>query len=157
MRLESISTHRVIMDSLNPMINASLTDRTKNHGIKFSLLFAISRHKIIYYVLKTGSFKSNDFNEFIVTVDKSLSRYKYFLDNARIHHAKIIDKDIKRKMIYNIPYSPQFNPIEYVNNELKRQIREQNISCEIELRTFLGKFVKSCNRRTYANTQSTKS
>ena len=31
-------------------------------------------------------------------------------------------------MIYNIPYSPQFNPIGHVNNELKRQIKTADIN-----------------------------
>ncbi len=37
----------------------------------------------------------------------------------------MINNNIKSKMIYNIPYSPQFNPIEHVNNELKSVARDK--------------------------------
>jgi len=43
-------------------------------------------------------------------------------DNARIHHYKKFTtyvNSIKRKVIYNVPYTPIFNPIEYVFNSLK--------------------------------------
>jgi len=62
-----------------------------------------------------------------------------------IHRTKIISDNIKSRMIYNVPYSPQFNPIEYVNNELKRQIYTENIKNEKELR----RFVKENNKNGY--------
>jgi transposase-like protein len=52
-------------------------------------------------------------------------------------------------MIYNISYSPQFNPIEYVNNELKRQIKTENIKNESELRIFMKGFIKENNKKRY--------
>ena len=123
----------------------------KNNGVKFSLLFAISRKKIIGYTLKTGSFNGQNFVNFINMINVPNGRYKYFLDNARIHHTKLLDNNIKNKMIYNVPYSPQFNPIEYVNNELKRQIIQNHISNENDLRLFLDKFIKSSNKKGFDN------
>jgi hypothetical protein len=52
-------------------------------------------------------------------------------------------------MIYNVPYSPQFNPIEYVNNELKRQIKISKINNRNELNDFMKRFVKENNKKGY--------
>jgi transposase-like protein len=54
-------------------------------------------------------------------------------------------------MIFNVPYSPQFNPIEYVNNELKRQIRTQNIQNKKELIKFLELFIKKSSKKGFKN------
>ena len=71
--------------------------------------------------------------------DKANCRYKYLLDNVVIHKTKIISENLRKNMIYNIPYSPQFNPIEYVNNELKRQIK----LVEIIIKKNMGDILKS--------------
>ena len=78
------------------------------------------KKKIIGYEIKEGTFKGTDFNEYMKKNNKGNCRYKYLLDNVVIH--RIISEKLRNKMIYNILYSPQFNPIEYVNNELKRII-----------------------------------
>jgi transposase len=53
------------------------------------------------------------------------------LDNARIHHYKKIKEFIitkpKIEFIYNIPYTPETNPIERVFNDLKRDLRNKKI------------------------------
>lgn len=119
--------------------------------LRFSLLFAISKRKIIKYALKKGSFKGVDFNNYMNDIHVKNGKYSYLLDNARIHHAKIISNDIKKRMIYNVPYSPQFNPIEYVNNELKRQIKNAILCNEHDLRLFLDKFIKTSNKIGFTN------
>ena len=121
----------------------------RNKGVRFSLLFGISRHKIINYVVKEGTINAIDFNNYMMSIDNINGKYKYLLDNAVIHRAKIIDKNIKKKIIYNIPYSPQYNPIELVNNELKRQIKSQNIYNKNELDKFLELFIKKYNKIGY--------
>lgn len=64
-----------------------------------------------------------------------------------------MDQRIKNKMIYNVPYCPQYNPIEYVNNELKRQIKEKHISNEDDLRLFLDSFVKENNKKGFSKSR----
>lgn len=119
----------------------------KNKGVRFSLLFGISKKSIVGYTIKEGTMKGTDFNEFMERIDRPNGNYKYLLDNAVIHHSKLIKKDIKEKMIYNVPYSPQYNPIEYVNNELKRQIRCENIRNDDELRKYMEKFTRANKRK----------
>jgi len=121
----------------------------KNKGVRFSLLFGISKNKIVRYEIKEGTFKGIDFNSFMNNIHKVNGRYHYLLDNASIHRTKIMSKPIRNSMIYNVPYSPQFNPIEYVNNELKRQIYTNNIKNEKELRKIMERFVKENNKKGY--------
>ncbi len=40
-----------------------------------------------------------------------------------------------------------YNPIEYVNNELKRYIKEKTINTEEQLRTIIEKFMKECSKK----------
>ena len=124
-----------------------INKKHRNKGVRFSLLFGISRSKIIGYAIKEGSFKGPDFSEYMNKINNKYTRYKYLLDNAVIHRARIINNDIRKKFIYNVPYSPQFNPIEYVNNELKRQIKIANIKNKNELIIFMDKFVKQTNKK----------
>lgn len=123
----------------------------KNKNVRFSLLFGISRSKIIDYVIKEGTINGSDFNNYINKIDNNKSNYKYLLDNAVIHKTKIINNDIRKKFIYNVPYSPQFNPIEYVNNELKRQIKISNINNKTELVIFINNFVRKINKKGLKN------
>ena len=102
--------------------------RNKAKGFRFTLSFGISKNKTVGYEIKKGTFKATNFNDFMNKIHVKNGKYSYLLDNASIHRSKLIDKDIKKKMIFNVPYSPQFNPIEYVNNELKRQVKLQNIN-----------------------------
>lgn len=119
----------------------------KNIDVRYSLLFAITKKKVVSYYLKKGTINGIDFNNFMKGLHKKNGRYKYLMDNARIHHAKVIDEDIKKNIIYNVPYRPQFNPIEYVNNELKRQLKQKKINSEKELREIINKFMKDSTKK----------
>jgi len=119
----------------------------KNKDVRFSLLFAITKKKIVKYYLKKGTINGEDFNNFMEGLDEKYKRYKYLMDNARIHHSKQIKEEIKKKIIYNVPYRPEYNPIKYVNNELKRQIKEQIINNEKEVREVIEKYIKGSAKK----------
>ena len=78
-----------------------------------SLLLAISKNKIVNYHIKEGSFKGVKFNEFMDETVNINGHYKYLMDDARTHHNKLLNPLIKSKIIYNLPYCPSYNPIEY--------------------------------------------
>jgi hypothetical protein len=50
----------------------------------------------------------------------------YYDTKVRFWNALVID--IKSKIIYNLPYYPEFNPIEYFFNTLKKEVRKINLS-----------------------------
>ena len=90
---------------------------------RYSLCLAINKTKIIGYELIKGSFNGESFNTFITQkIFPKSKKASFLMDNARIHHYHKFVSQIKehnKNIIYNIPYCPQFNPIEYVFNVLK--------------------------------------
>ena len=122
---------------------------------RYSLCLAINKTKIINYQLVKGSFNGESFKTFMV--DKIIPKSKkasILMDNARIHHyKKFVEsmKDNNINIIYNIPYSPQFNPIEYVFNVFKSEIRNNNIDTYKQLQIFVNSFIKKMNKNKFHN------
>ena len=92
---------------------------------KYSLLCAINNKHVIAYKLYNGPIKAVDFKDFL---EKFIYKNEYknhslILDNARIHHAKILKSNKQLSFIYNVPYSPELNPIEKVFSIIKSVIR----------------------------------
>lgn len=74
--------------------------------IRFSIISAISIKKVINTKIIKGSINEETFTDFIKeVVNKVESNKVLFMDNARIHHAKIL---------YNVPYCSELNLIEMV-------------------------------------------
>ena len=70
------------------------------------------------------------------------------MDGATIHKSKDLlmklnENGIRR--IINVPYSPQFNPIEYTFNTLKRRIKNSNITTFKQLEKTIQKHNKINN------------
>lgn len=52
------------------------------------------------------------------------------LDNLRVHHSKKVtewvqEHDTQIRLFHLPPYSPEYNPDEYLNNDLKRNLGTQ--------------------------------
>jgi transposase len=75
-------------------------------------------------MLIRGSFNNVKFTNFIEedVLPHISSNDKILIDNARIHKSKHFVEQIKKinmptdKFIYNVPYSPKYNPIKYAFN-----------------------------------------
>lgn len=131
---------------------------TKNKSMKgkrYSLCMSVDTSSNIYYILKEKSIKSEDYNDFIKSINKKYKTKKIFLmDNATTHHSKIFKKTIKKdkiNVIYNIPYHSKYNPIEYVFSLLRKEI--QNCCCNTtnEIIKVVDDFIKNINERTLVN------
>lgn len=88
-----------------------------------SLIMAINKQQVIGYKVINGSVDRNIFKEFIESIYKK--EYVYLMDNARIHHAKVLKafiEDKKSQIIYNVAYNPETNPIERVFSTLKSNV-----------------------------------
>ncbi len=64
---------------------------------RLSLLVAISTQGILGFQIFDGSVKSGDFGQFMIHlivnnpyISINLSNFIFYMDNARIHHAKIL-------------------------------------------------------------------
>lgn len=101
----------------------------KTSSENYSLLMAISSQNILKSDIIKGSINAILFNNFICELNKSYQNCYFLMDNARIHHNKELMKIMKNstnKIIYNIPYSPEFNPIEHCFSEIKQTFRRIN-------------------------------
>jgi transposase len=81
------------------------------------------------YKIIEGSVNGSMFLDFIKANKDILYNKTLLLDNARIHHNKdlksyCIDNNIK--LLYNAPYTPEYNPIEYVFSKMKTYFKNLN-------------------------------
>lgn len=110
-----------------------------SHNIKRkrkTLLLAISRKKIIKFKIVNGSINGEIYKTFIQDINRKHTDSVLLMDNARIHHYKKLKKYMETKkennnrIVYNIPYNPKTNPIEYLFNSLKYKLNQMNITEE---------------------------
>ena len=102
-----------------------ITKHSKNKE-RLTLLTSISKDTLKYQIIK-GSVNSDIYLKFI-TDNKDLFKNRNLVqDNARIHHSKKVKKyclENNINMIYNPPYTPEFNPIELIFNKLKTEFKK---------------------------------
>jgi transposase len=127
---------------------------TFNRSNKRSLCTAISNEGIVACKLIKGSFNTNKFNDFMINdVIPKMKNQAIVMDNYIIHKSKILQEKLKEsniKSIFNVPYSPQFNPIELHFNTLKNDIKKSNITSEKGLNNILKKHIKSSNKTGFS-------
>jgi transposase len=105
--------------------------------VRYTVITAISKDRIIHYDIIKNSANAVNFKNFIEKlVNKGVNNKYLLVDNARIHHAKIV-KDYmnttSNTFVYNVPYSPEFNPIEHVFSKLKNILRNKINNTKIKI------------------------
>lgn len=97
---------------------------------RYTIICAISNFKIIYYKIIKGSSNAINFKDFLENVlIKTGDNVNILLDNARIHHSKIVKNYIETKksqLLFNVAYSPELNPIEKVFSKSKYIVKKIN-------------------------------
>ncbi len=72
------------------------------------------------------------------------------MDNAKIHHYKELKQLVKKKnikIIYNVPYSPEYAPIELYHNTLKNKLYQCTIDSLEDLQIEVNKVVNEINKK----------
>ncbi|RDB26780.1 hypothetical protein Hypma_005272 [Hypsizygus marmoreus] len=90
------------------------------HGVRYSLLPAITMHGIIYSHIKMGGYNGDEFLEWLQGHLQVMNPYPavnsvLVLDNCRIHHVEGVEEmceERRVKLVYLPPYSPDLNLIE---------------------------------------------
>lgn len=121
---------------------------------RFSLVMTITDKKIINHSLVRGSYNAKRFKRYMKQTVPKMGHTLPFMDNARIHTAKDVKLCLEchnKKPIFNVPYSPQFNPIEYLFNTLKGEIKRKCFRSESSIRKFLHRFIKRNNECSLEN------
>ena len=100
--------------------------------IRYTVVCAVSNEQIINLEFIKGSCNGDLYKDFIKSTIKILDKkkkYKLLMDNARIHHytkLKSYMKSIKKcEIVYNVPYSPEYNPVERVFSKTKNLLRKE--------------------------------
>jgi putative transposase len=104
-----------------------------NKKIRYSVICSISNKKVFLTKLIKGSCNGKIFlnyiKELINKLPKKRTRY-LLIDNAKIHHYGELKKFVNSKnnieIIYNVPYMPEYNPIERVFSEAKNNFNKLN-------------------------------
>jgi transposase len=109
-----------------------------------TLICAINNREVIHYKAITGTSNAITFKEFLNELKEVAQTRNFLLDNARIHKSRIVKEYAEENninLIFNVPYSPEYNPIERVFSELKNYLRFKRNN---NLFSNLMKNVKKC-------------
>ena len=105
-----------------------LTHEVNANKKRYTIICAINNKKVIYYEIVKNSVDKIIFRKFIEKLfNIGINNKKIVLDNACIHHSKIVKEYVDKstnEFIYNAPYTPEYNPIENLFSKLKANIRK---------------------------------
>ena len=129
----------ICIDQRDGLKQAIYTQLNVKKTPKNTLITAISNEEPIAYKLLKGSVNTETFNKFIIDdVLPKISKCKtLFMDDAKIHKSNPLADYIRKSdyhLLFNIPYSPQFNPIELLQNAIKSYIKGNNIDNVSDIR-----------------------
>jgi transposase len=100
---------------------------------KINMISAITNTGKTMFSLYDESINVDRFIEFLQKVIDSSDKKVYMIvDNLRVHHAKLVTAWVEEHkeeiaIFYLPPYSPEFNPDEYLNQDYKRNANKNNI------------------------------
>jgi len=101
----------------------------KAYRSRYTIICGVSNTKVIHYKIIIGSSNSQTFKDFInEIVMKGYNNNCLLMDNASIHHSKLVTEYVattNNNIVFNAPYSPELNPIEYVFSKFKTLLRRR--------------------------------
>jgi len=99
--------------------------RAKARPEKINMISAVTNRGTARYMFYKGRMHADRFIDFLKRLIKDAKRKVYLiLDNLRVHHAKkvkawVAERAEQIELAYLPAYSPDLNPDEYLNNDLK--------------------------------------
>jgi transposase len=113
----------------------------KSMSKRFSvnMISAITNQGKVHFLLYSDTMNSDKFIEFMKQLIKSSSQKVYFIvDNLRVHHSKIVkewlEENKEKIALFFIPsYSPELNPDEYLNCDLKQGMSAKKSPKNVEI------------------------
>jgi len=95
-----------------------------------TLTLAVTKKGIIGYNIINNSSNSLNFEKFLKElVLPKIKNGVILMDNAKIHHSKTVKDCVNNstnKIIYNIPYNPETNPVEFCFSPIKQIVSKKN-------------------------------
>lgn len=128
---------------------------TFNRRNKYSYVVAIDKDNVIAHQKKNRAFKGADFAAFLENdVIPNMKNRAILMDNATIHKTRCVKDVLTRHgitAIYNVPYSPQFNPIEFFFNTFKAHLKRTNTSTERQLDKAVVTVIRKETQKGFSN------
>jgi len=121
---------------------------------KVNMISSITKLGKMRFMFYEGNCDHKVFIEFLRRLIKDSTK-KIFLivDNLRVHHSKkvkcwIEQRTEKIQIFYLPPYSPDLNPDEYLNNDLKQNANKNDIPKDLEsLKKNTNSYMRSMQKR----------
>ena len=106
--------------------------KVRAEKMHINMISAISNLGKLHFLLYSEAINSERLIGFMEALIKTANGRKvyFILDNLRVHHSKQVSQWVedhrdKIALFYLPPYSPEYNPDEYLNNDLKHGIGTQ--------------------------------
>ena len=102
------------------------------------MISAITNRGKLRFMFYRDSMNAGKLIEFLRRLVAGATRKIYLiLDNMKVHHAKLVKEWLGRhqdeiELFFLPPYSPQHNPDEYLNGNLKRELARKGYSKTVD-------------------------
>ena len=96
-----------------------------------SMISAVSNRGLLRFMLYQGALNADRFIAFLRRLGRDAGQKVFLIvDNLKVHHAAKVKKWVAAhaheiELFYLPAYAPDHNPDEYLNNDLKQQLRRQ--------------------------------
>ena len=97
-----------------------------------NMISAISNQGKLHFLLYSDAINSDRLISFMQAIVKTSDGRKVYLilDNLKVHHSKKVSEWVEEhnnqiRLFHLPPYSPEYNPDEYLNNDLKHSLGTQ--------------------------------
>ena len=126
-----ISNQDQIGRSYAPRGRTPVVARTARR-ITQSMISVVSNRGLLRFMLYEGALNAQRFIAFLRRLARDAGKKVFLIvDNLKIHHAKLVKdwgtahRPTSIELFYLPAYAPDHNPDEYLNNDLKQQLRRQ--------------------------------
>ena len=120
-----------------------------------SMISAINNQGKMRFMVYEGALRVDTFLKFLRRVIKDTGRKSFIIvDNLRVHHAKKVQKWVEKhkdriEIFFLPPYSPEHNPDEYMNQDVKAHMRKKPAPrSDRELKKGLRSYMKRLQWKT---------
>lgn len=109
-------------------IGKTPTKETMAKRLSLNMISTVTNQGKVRFMTYDGTMNSQMFIKFLKRLIKGASKKTYLiLDNLRVHHSKLVKEWCAKntddiELFYLPSYSPELNPDEYLNNDLKSGI-----------------------------------
>ena len=113
--------------------------RTMGKRLSTNMISSITNQGKVEFMIYSGTMNADRFLKFLRQLIKNRERKIYLvLDNLKVHHSKIVKKWVKKnertiELFFLPSYSPEKNPDEYLNCDLKYGVSEKQAPKNVEI------------------------